>query len=49
MANLDSRLRALERAAADIAPVCPQCGVPPVTDQTVIALDGKPPTSWCQR
>ena len=41
--DLRSRLHALERAASAIPPVCPRCGPAPVTDQTVIALDGKTP------
>ena len=41
--TLHSRLCALERAASAVPPTCPACGPAPVTDQTVIALDGKTP------
>ena len=43
MADLNSRLRALERAASAIPPTCPRCGPAPVTDTVVVALDGKTP------
>ena len=41
--DLRTRLRALERATSTIPPTCPRCGPAPVTDQVVIALDGKTP------